>query len=398
MGVLFVGRAAPAWEASPDPALQSSPPFREKQKPFREKPFREKPFRQRQHPQNDRSFKPLNMDAWLSDLLLGTSSPTSTTRNATNTRHSVPVRRSTTNPLTREGKVCARVCIIDLDGAGTTSRTKGPAMTLPARPGTCASQVTEDSTWPQIHRSETASLLVRNETLHSRKFPHLEVPDRHEHLCPPQVGYREICSAVREDEGYKKAGREPSTSTSRFRPPNINRIYHALCPPALPALHKKGSKVSMNEKKKKNNNNPEPLPPPLPSAIVYAAQLGSMPVKLPPPPQGPGSISILTPPTHPPPHHTTAPSSLFYRRHHLPTRNLYPPTTATTPTDLTPAGPIPCRKEISKKKRFVIIPSPAARSPFCAAAAAVVHVYHPAATADRPRSIPPSPAQRNSSK
>lgn len=264
MGVLFVGRAAPAWEASPDPALQSSPPFREKQKPFREKPFREKPFRQRQHPQNDRSFKPLNMDAWLSDLLLGTSSPTSTTRNATNTRHSVPVRRSTTNPLTREGKVCARVCIIDLDGAGTTSRTKGPAMTLPARPGTCASQVTEDSTWPQTHRSETASLLVRNETLHSRKFPHLEVPDRHEHLCPPQVGYREICSAVREDEGYKKAGREPSTSTSRFRPPNINRIYHALCPPALPALHKKGSKVSMNEKKKKNNNNPEPLPPPPP--------------------------------------------------------------------------------------------------------------------------------------
>lgn len=204
------------------------------------------------------------MDAWLSDLLLGTSSPTSTTRNATNTRHSVPVRRSTTNPLTREGKVCARVCIIDLDGAGTTSRTKGPAMTLPARPGTCASQVTEDSTWPQTHRSETASLLVRNETLHSRKFPHLEVPDRHEHLCPPQVGYREICSAVREDEGYKKAGREPSTSTSRFRPPNINRIYHALCPPALPALHKKGSKVSMNEKKKKNNNNPEPLPPPPP--------------------------------------------------------------------------------------------------------------------------------------
>lgn len=90
------------------------------------------------------------------------------------------------------------------------------------------------------------------------------MPDRHEHLCSRQVGYREICSAVREDEGYKKAGREPSTSTSLFRPPNINRIYHVLCPPALPALHKKGSKVSMNEKKKKNNSNPKPLPPPPP--------------------------------------------------------------------------------------------------------------------------------------
>lgn len=224
------------------------------------------------------------------------------------------------------------------------------------------------------------------------------MPDRHEHLCSRQVGYREICSAVREDEGYKKAGREPSTSTSLFRPPNINRIYHVLCPPALPALHKKGSKVSMNEKKKKNNNNPKPLPLPLRHRVCCAAWFHARKITT-TTTSAWQHIHINTPcPSPTTPHHTTAPSSLFYRRHHLPRRNLYPPTTATTPTDLTPAGPIPCRKEISKEKRFVIIPSPAARSPFCAAAAAVVHVYHPAATADRPRSIPPSPAQRNSSK
>lgn len=173
----------------------------------------------------------------------------------------------------------------------------------------------------------------------------------------------------------EKTRRESSTSTSLF-PSNINRIYHVLCPPALPALHKKRFKVSMNEKKKKNTTIQKPLPsPPLPS---YAVLL--MPVKLPPPPppQVPGSISILTPPTHLPSSTTPQPpSSLFCRRHHLPRRNLYPPTA--TPTDLTPAGPIPCRKEIKKAKkiRHHSVHHPlAARPPFCAAA--VVHVYHPA--------------------
>lgn len=84
------------------------------------------------------------MDAWLPmavrTVVRNPKSNIYNSKRHKHTRHIVLVRRSTTNPLLREGKVCTRVCIIDLDGAGTTSRTKSPTrppryMYLPSNRG-----------------------------------------------------------------------------------------------------------------------------------------------------------------------------------------------------------------------------------------------------------------------